>query len=155
MEEEATKNCPFCGEEVKTEAKKCKHCQENITDKICPFCGEEIKALATKCRHCKSELKTTSPSSQETKKSRGMIGFSITSLVLGIWGVITSLGAIELIRENPYRYNKGDLIAGVLFYLIINLIFGILAIYQNRAGKGMAIAGIILGIISFLLMQTL
>jgi len=57
-----TKSCPFCGGEILTTAKKCKHCKQFIpeneetspesTTKKCPFCGEEILATAKKCKHC-------------------------------------------------------------------------------------------------------
>ena len=77
--EEATKLCPYCGEEIIAAAKKCKHCgkwldeppaipkasdeqeapaagqEATATEKAtkpCPCCGEEILATAKKCKHC-------------------------------------------------------------------------------------------------------
>jgi hypothetical protein len=29
--------------------------------KICPFCAEEVKAAAVKCKHCQSELRSSQP----------------------------------------------------------------------------------------------
>jgi len=143
MEEETTKNCPFCGEEVKAEAKKCKHCQENIADKICPFCGEEIKAIAKKCRHCKSNLETISVNQAKIEEQGGMIGFAVTSLIFGILGLCAAIDAHPRISDTE---------AGTIFLcFIINLIFGIMALVQKRDGKGMAIAGIVLAILSVLL----
>jgi hypothetical protein len=60
--ENAIRECPFCKEEIKAEAVKCKYCQSGITPEkpahqgICPFCKEEIKPDATRCRHCRSDL---------------------------------------------------------------------------------------------------
>ena len=54
--------CPYCKEEIKEDAVKCKHCCSNLSPKkpthegICPYCKEEIKEDAVKCKHCKSNL---------------------------------------------------------------------------------------------------
>ena len=58
----ATRECPFCKEEIKAEAVKCKFCQSSITPEkpahegVCPYCKEDIKPDAIRCKHCKSDL---------------------------------------------------------------------------------------------------
>ena len=37
MIENVTKKCPFCAEEILSEAKVCKHCNRNITEAEKPF----------------------------------------------------------------------------------------------------------------------
>lgn len=58
-----TRQCPYCKEEVKADATRCKHCQAAISPQekpshqgICPFCKEEIHPEAIRCKHCKADL---------------------------------------------------------------------------------------------------
>jgi hypothetical protein len=57
-----TQLCPFCKEEVKAEAVRCKHCHAAIAPRrpdhagICPFCKEEIHLEAVRCSHCQADL---------------------------------------------------------------------------------------------------
>lgn len=43
-EENATKNCPYCGESISTIAKKCKHCGEIIDETM-----RELENLKRQC----------------------------------------------------------------------------------------------------------
>jgi predicted amidophosphoribosyltransferase len=58
----AMRQCPFCKEEVKVDAIRCKHCQATILAEkpnhggICPFCKEQINPNAIRCMHCKVNL---------------------------------------------------------------------------------------------------
>jgi hypothetical protein len=60
--ESETRTCPFCKEEVKAAASRCKHCLADITPTrpdhggVCPLCREEIKPDAIRCKHCKALL---------------------------------------------------------------------------------------------------
>jgi len=78
VKEEEFKQCPFCSEDVKKNAKKCEHCGDEFDDELqevkleeepitndkkveeefkqCPFCAENIKIEAIFCKHCKSSL---------------------------------------------------------------------------------------------------
>lgn len=60
--DEDTRECPYCKEEIKAEAIKCKHCGSRLSPEqpahggVCPYCKEDIKPDAVKCKHCKSNL---------------------------------------------------------------------------------------------------
>lgn len=56
----STRECPFCKEDIRSEATKCKHCGSHVEAEMpshggtCPFCKESVKAEAIKCKHCGS-----------------------------------------------------------------------------------------------------
>ncbi len=59
---ESTRACPYCKEQIKPDAIKCKHCGSHLEPErpahegTCPFCKEQIHVDAIKCKHCKSDL---------------------------------------------------------------------------------------------------
>ena len=79
--------CPFCGEQILSVAKKCKHCNEIIDvslrqmmaaaaaaqpiaepdTKPCDFCGERIQLVARKCRYCGEVLDPELRAASEAK----------------------------------------------------------------------------------------
>jgi hypothetical protein len=63
-----TRNCPFCAEEIKLAAIKCKHCSEFLNREeivssivkiwMCEDCNEEIEDNFDACWNCSSEKRT-------------------------------------------------------------------------------------------------
>ena len=97
----------------------------------CPECGEMIVVGAARCRFCgavfDSRLRETSLRGGQSHQ-----GFAITSMVLGILGLVTCY-------------------LGIVFG-IVAIIFGVVARNGmkksgNHEGRGMATAGLVMGII--------
>jgi hypothetical protein len=57
-----TRACPYCKEEIKADAVRCKHCRSTLAPEqprhegTCPYCKESIHAEAVKCKHCGSAV---------------------------------------------------------------------------------------------------
>lgn len=78
--ERTTDVCPFCKENIKSDAVKCKHCGSQIIptkpshEGICPYCKETIRPEAVNCKHCQSNLITLTaaePIKQGTMRGLG------------------------------------------------------------------------------------
>jgi hypothetical protein len=56
------RKCPYCKEEIKADAVKCKHCHSTLAPEkpthggTCPYCKEAIHPEAVKCKHCGSAV---------------------------------------------------------------------------------------------------
>lgn len=64
-DDQGTRHCPYCKEEIKSEAIKCKHCGSKLAAEkpshggTCPYCKESIHPEAIRCKHCHSMLGNT------------------------------------------------------------------------------------------------
>lgn len=93
------KKCPFCGEEINVNAKKCKFCKNWLDEEIlCPFCSEKIKKSAKKCRHCGEwlEAKKNKSKSQIDTSSDKDFKFEFTPKIKIAVGVIITLLVVFL-----------------------------------------------------------
>lgn len=64
--EQATTQCPWCGEDIRPAARKCKHCGSVVGQDVtpshggtCPYCREAIQPGAVKCKHCLAALEAS------------------------------------------------------------------------------------------------
>jgi hypothetical protein len=61
-ERRATRQCPFCREEIRSDAVRCRHCQAEVApdrpdhEGTCPYCKESINPEAIRCKHCHANL---------------------------------------------------------------------------------------------------
>jgi len=104
--------------------------EQEAESKVCPMCAESIKAAALVCKHCGYDYRTTTTTLTAPPKYNGL---AVASLVLGILWI----------------YWVGAILA---------VVFGHIALRQIRGsegaqtGRGMAIAGLVLGYIGLVIL---
>jgi len=119
-----------------------------MEQKQCPFCAEEIKPEAIKCKHCGSNLRineVTDPNTgavtQFVPVSKGTLWLPVPSLVLSI------LAVLALFDDSGWDM---DLLYGLFLFTGTGLVMGIISVLTQRKGRGMAIAGIVLSSLGML-----
>ena len=113
---------------------------------ICPFCKEEIADGAIKCKHCSSllyhaDLNSVASGGALAQDRTKPIWTSITSMVLGILILLTCIND-ELTSE--------DEIAGGFIIAVFVIVLASVSLAGKHRGNGMAIAGLVMGILSVL-----
>jgi hypothetical protein len=104
---------------------------------FCQNCGNELNTNAVICVNC--GVSTTQISA---KSNKGHISLPIISLITGVLGILT------FFDDSGWDF---DTIVGCLvIWAIVPITLGLISIINDHKGKGMGVAGLILGILNFL-----
>lgn len=109
---------------------------------FCRGCGKELHESAPVCPQCGSLQNASVSRVANTPASAGQsLWASITSLVFGVICMLALLDDSEWDR---------DTIVGLGMFAALALVFGIVSLNVSRRGRGMAIAGIVMGAVGLL-----
>ena len=106
---------------------------------FCRGCGKEIHESAQSCPLC-GAVQTTQAASTDVKPE-GKLWMPITSMVLGI------ICALALFDDSAL---DNETILGLFMFAGASIGLGAYSISTQKAGKGMAIAGLVLSVIALL-----
>lgn len=106
---------------------------------FCRGCGKEIHESAPACPHCGAPQGAVNRSVQQAPATS--IWMAITSLVLGLVCVIAFF--------DDSQWDK-DTLLGFCIFAVGGLVLGVGSLSSQSAGKGMAIAGLLMSTISLL-----
>lgn len=106
---------------------------------FCRCCGKEIHESAPACPHCGGVQGAADRLVQRLPS--GSIWMAITSLVLGIVGVVA------LFDDSPW---DNYTIFGLGIFAVAGLALGVVSLSNQSAGKGVAISGVVMSAISLL-----
>lgn len=135
IDEQKTKNCPYCGGEIYETAQKCRHCGKwlNEQKQICPYCLKEIPLNAKKCSFCGSSVQRKK--SELVKCANILLNILIVLISAGVEVASNGTGAGFLLALVlivcsalyflPTRIADGKMHKQTNIIFLVNLLFGI------------------------------
>lgn len=105
---------------------------------FCMHCAASMHETANACPQCGGLQRVVASPSIGTGTIAGELWMPITSLITGILGASTTL--------QDSGWDRDEVVGVVLFFVLPSVILGALSLNMKKNGKGMAIAGLILGI---------
>ena len=130
-----TKQCPYCGEQININAKKCKYCKswlvkEQEEYKRCPFCHKPIPKNAEKCSYCGEWL------IDEPVNLSCSMGFDnrIVRVICWVWAVLGFV-IIMALTESGGVVGFFAAIAFIILFIFLSYIYmypSILALSKNH-----------------------
>jgi|JI6StandDraft_1071083.scaffolds.fasta_scaffold744731_1 hypothetical protein len=105
---------------------------------FCRGCGKEIHETAVSCPHCGAVQHVTVKSPQNQS---GTLWLPVPSLILGI------IVVLALFDESSW---DKDQYMGIFTCIVAAIVLGGFGISTQERGRGMSIAGIVLGVIGLL-----
>ena len=105
---------------------------------FCRGCGKEIHETAVSCPHCGATQNITAKSSQN---QLGTLWLPVPSLILGI------IVVLALFDESSW---DKDTYLGIFTCIVAAITLGGFGISTQERGRGMSIAGIVLGVVGLL-----
>jgi len=117
-----TRQCPYCKEEIKSDAVKCKHCGSGVSPEkpahqgVCPFCKEQIHPEALKCKHCRSALRSEKDCDCQGEHVAGDTTFATLRAGSGVLEGIEVAGPMvderaEFVNVDEMPYAAGEVTA--------------------------------------------
>lgn len=106
---------------------------------FCRGCGTTLHETAPACPHCGA------PQNLPSANTPGTLWLPVPALVVGILALLAAIGLAdsELIDQDEY--------IGTLLFAGIAIALGTVGTYQQKKGRGMSIAGLVLGGIALLI----
>ncbi len=106
---------------------------------FCRGCGTTLHETAPTCPHCGAPQHLPTPTS-----ATGPLWLPISALIVGILALLSAIGLAEADDDL-------DVYIGTLMFAGIAIALGAVGTFHHTTGRGMSIAGLVLGILGLLL----